>query len=158
MKAPPALEYSRGTAPAHRRRPRTAVLPTLCHLLTPCLPHIAGQPQHAKLLVHTRHTAYKRQLGSGMQVLWITEARGMHRATRASDSRCARLERVHLWGASYRISIASPRMKWTPFAPPRESRRKVQILAVKAPPTRVPWGALSRVIHHSTSPTLRGFR
>ncbi|GBP29267.1 hypothetical protein EVAR_78961_1 [Eumeta japonica] len=39
-----------------------------------------------------------------------------------------------------------------PFAPPRESRRKVQNLAVERPPTRVPRGALSRVIHHSDPP------
>ncbi|CAK1544622.1 unnamed protein product [Leptosia nina] len=59
-----------------------------------------------------------------------------------------RLEREHfcLSATESEYPLCAPRV---PFAPRRESGRKVQILAVMSPPTLVLLGALYRAIHHS---------
>lgn len=143
------LTGKRAGAPARSTKSRA----TVTIAARGAIAHIALPKPNCESLLTPVALIYKHFLGS--RVCRCFEYRAMHR--REQKDRCAamRLERVHLCGASYRINHCEPPNVPTPFAPPRESGRKVQILAVKTPPTRVPGGALSRVIHHRSPPRAR---
>lgn len=116
-------------------------LGAISHIAHAKLPHKSSFTQAALI--------YKHVLGSSMQVFWISESRGALKENSGAfgcDVGDAIRTRTLMRRQLPNKALWAP--KCTPFAPRRESRRKVQILAVKTPPTRVPGGALSRVIHH----------